>query len=195
MCVFCGKSPTPQSECLCTRTKHLGRVVSLWKYEKPVSQLIKNCKYYDKPRAAILILQFLRTEQLARVLSLVKNCENPTLVPVPPHKDRLQERGFDQARLIAETLSLILAVPVVKKGAVLRILKTPPQAKQNSKEDRLKNVLGAFYLTDPKELSGKTAVLVDDVLTTGATLISLAQTIYHYTRLKTAGIVLAHETR
>jgi len=91
-----------------------------------------------------------------------------TIVPVPLHPKKERKRGYNQSRIfaagIAETTGWALETEVLK-----RIRHTATQTKLNRAE-RQQNVAGAFALTQPERLAGKQVLLVDDVLTTGATL-------------------------
>jgi ComF family protein len=88
-------------------------------------------------------------------------------IPVPLHKKRLKERGFNQALLLAKELSHRTGIPYRKK-AIQKIKYTLPQVKLGIAE-REKGVKGAFHLVEKEVLRGKTILLIDDVYTTGAT--------------------------
>ncbi len=90
------------------------------------------------------------------------------IIPVPLHASDRRKRGFNQTELISEYISAKLKIPVEKK-AVIKKLKTNPQ-KTLSKEDREKNLTGAFDAADEEKIKGKRILLVDDVCTTGSTL-------------------------
>lgn len=97
------------------------------------------------------------------------------IVPVPLHKKRLRQRGFNQSELIAEGISKILQKPVLK-DFIERIDFVESQTRK-SKYDRWLNVEGIFKVTDSQMLSNKHIMLVDDVITTGATMEALSQEI------------------
>jgi ComF family protein len=88
------------------------------------------------------------------------------LVPVPLARQRLRERGFNQAELIAERLGAALAVPVRRRWLV-RVRETSPQSDLTAAQRRA-NVGGAFVATTAA--AGHHVVIIDDVLTTGATV-------------------------
>lgn len=90
------------------------------------------------------------------------------VVPVPLHADRLRERGFNQSLLIARELSRIISMPLVY-DKLKRTRDTGQQVGLKAVE-RKKNVSGAFTLVGPGSFKGKKVLLVDDVITTGATL-------------------------
>ncbi|MEE9522665.1 MAG: ComF family protein [candidate division NC10 bacterium] len=89
------------------------------------------------------------------------------IVPVPLHRRRERDRGFNQADVLASAVARRLHRPVLRKG-VQRIRPTPPQA--GKVRDRVRNVRGAFAVRSPAEIEGRSLLLVDDILTTGATV-------------------------
>lgn len=98
------------------------------------------------------------------------------VVPLPLHPSRLRERGYNQAALIAAGLARELGLPVVE-GELVRLRPTGHQAKLD-REERLRNLQGAFgarRLAVP--WSGRSVLLVDDVLTTGATASAAAEVV------------------
>jgi ComF family protein len=92
------------------------------------------------------------------------------VVPIPLHKRKLRERGYNQAELIARGVSVATSIPV-KTGIVLRKRFTQTQTAL-SLEERQKNVKDAFELrvSDFSDIRDKAFILVDDVITTGATI-------------------------
>ncbi len=89
------------------------------------------------------------------------------LIPVPLHPQRVRQRGFNQAALLARELGRALALPVDTQR-LARIRHTPPQVGLSAAE-RLANVAGAFHYCGSK-LAGQRVCLIDDICTTGATL-------------------------
>jgi competence protein ComFC len=99
---------------------------------------------------------------------------------VPLHPKRQAERGYNQSALVAEGLAQGLEahgiiLPVLE-GLLIRRVETPHQVGL-SREARLENLRGAFAVTDPTVIAGRTLLLIDDVLTTGSTLRECAQTL------------------
>lgn len=89
------------------------------------------------------------------------------LVPVPLHRWRLWHRGFNQAALLAQALARRSGADLAV-DALLRVKPTPPSAGMG-RAARARNVRGVFRVRDGAVVKGRTVVLVDDVLTTGAT--------------------------
>jgi ComF family protein len=90
------------------------------------------------------------------------------IIPVPLHKRKLRERGYNQSEYWANGLSVSLKAPVDTK-TLIRTQYTSTQTKK-SRTDRVKNVENAFRVQRADPLKGKTVLLVDDVITTGSTL-------------------------
>lgn len=90
------------------------------------------------------------------------------VLPVPLHKKKLRKRGFNQSECIARGISEAMNKPL-DTSSVIRIVYSATQTRK-TRYDRWLNVEGIFKVTDPTALSGKHILLVDDVVTTGATL-------------------------
>lgn len=95
------------------------------------------------------------------------------IVPVPLHPKKEAARGFNQAAVIAHGIGEVLDIPV-NEHLLKRTRFTESQTKK-SREERLLNMEGAFALTNPADAAGKHILLIDDVLTTGATLEACAK--------------------
>ena len=94
------------------------------------------------------------------------------LVPIPLHPRRRRERGFNQSALLARSMARWIAIPVC--GRVLtRVRHTAPQVGLTDVE-RTRNLKDAFRCSDPAKVRGKRILLIDDVMTTGATAASAA---------------------
>ena len=90
------------------------------------------------------------------------------LIPLPLYADKEHKRGYNQAAIICNGLSTVMNVPVLS-GIVNRQRFTETQTRKHRIE-RWQNVEGSFIITNPSALKGKSVLLVDDVITTGATL-------------------------
>ena len=100
-------------------------------------------------------------------LSALPGAAPDLLVPVPLHRRRERERGYNQALLLSRCLERAWGIPVVADVLVRRGA-TAPQTDLDAPARR-RNVRGAFAVTNPEPILGRHVVLVDDVLTTGAT--------------------------
>jgi ComF family protein len=135
---------------------HYAHVVPRWRYEFPIDRLIHALKYQHQTAIARWL-----GEQMATTLPPGEHW----LIPMPLHPDRLRQRGFNQAREIARSLARHRRLPLLA-DILHRQRPTAPQADLDQRQRR-RNVRNAFACT--VDLGGKPIILVDDVLTTGAT--------------------------
>lgn len=119
------------------------------------------------------------------------------LVPVPVHRDRARNRGYDQAVLLAEAAGRSLGLPVAP--VLVRERATAPQF-ELGREERTANVAGAFRIADgvpaglgSRPLAGRWIVLVDDVVTTGATLAACSAALLDAGALGVSAVTVARE--
>ncbi len=101
-------------------------------------------------------------------------------IPVPIHPKKLKIRGYNQAEVFAKGLTKSLEIET-KSNILQKTKETVSQTKEN-KQERFENIKGSFQIKDEKAVKGKNVGVVDDVLTTGATLEEIAQI------LKKAGV-------
>lgn len=143
----------------------LNQVTVAFRFEGAIRDAI-HCLKYQRVRRLALPLASL----LARHLQL---CAIPAdaLVPVPLHPRRLAERGFNQSTLLAEHLAEASGIPLLRTGLV-RSRDTPHQVGLDA-QARIQNVHNAFAWQSPTRPPAR-VLLVDDVLTTGATLTACA---------------------
>lgn len=115
-----------------------------------------------------------------------------SIIPVPLHPKRFKERGYNQAEAIARGLSEAMGVPVVT-DVLLRNIYTQTQTKKTRME-RMQNIAGAFTICNPEKIAGGHVLLVDDVITTGATLETCTQTLIDSVNVKVSIGTLAYAT-
>ncbi len=147
-------------------------LLSAYYFDKdgPLQSLIHELKYNSMTSLGVALGNRLGMHVKARMLSM-NICG---LVPVPLHKVKLRERGYNQSEFICKGISDVTGIPVIP-GLLQRNRYTQSQTKLNI-EERKQNVSDAFGLNESarKDIAGKTFVIVDDVITTGATLIECA---------------------
>lgn len=115
--------------------------------------------------------------------------ESDLLIPVPLHKSRHRERGFNQSEIVAEEISKITGLSALKN--VLKRKKNTKDQTNLTPKQREENVRGAFVVTDPEMINGKNIILVDDVITTGATLNECARMLKQAGAEKIFGMTIA----
>jgi len=157
-----------------THPPHFDATLALWRYEFPCDGLVQALKY----RARLALAGF-----FARCLASRTMPEADLIVPMPLHARRLAERGFNQALEIARHLGR----PIEPRG-VLRVKHTPPQT-ELPYEERAKNVRGAFLCK--LDLTGARVAVLDDVMTTGATLNELARALKRAGAARVENLVIA----
>ena len=151
----------------CKRRGDPERLFSAFRYRDPLRQAMFQWKYRD---ASVVyeLLDSLLQEVCERFQVYIP--KNFTLVPIPLHPQRMRERGFNQASLLAKSLATYFSLDC-GEDLLIRVKSTPKQMEIQKSEEREKNVENAFALSPGKEreVEGQDFVLVDDVWTTGAT--------------------------
>jgi ComF family protein len=113
------------------------------------------------------------------------------LVPVPLHKRRERERGYNQSELLARELSKRTGIPLETR-VLRRTRNTPPQVSIEGHEERRRNIEGAFECA--REVGGQKLLVVDDVVTTGSTMSACAGALKASGATSVWGLALARQT-
>lgn len=182
-CVVCGYL----GELLCDRCFYK------LKFEPHIRELeglnVCTSMYFEKNSAIEKIIYFFKYEHyrsayksfiphMKKSLELMTDLNNLLFVPVPLHKKRELERGYNQAEVIAKTLAKSLGFEC--RNLLYRVKNTKQQAKSLGKKEREENMEGAFRLNGTDLSLAQVdlkIVLVDDIVTTGATLIECKETL------------------
>jgi ComF family protein len=138
--------------------------VAAFSYNFPVDKLIQALKFRDR----LILIDFLAKAVTQRITT-----HPDCIVAVPLHSIRLRERGFNQSLLLARHISRSLHIPLLP-DACERVRNTPPQSALPWKE-RDKNMRQAFTCKADAAVHGKHVAIVDDVMTTGASIGELAR--------------------
>ncbi len=151
----------------------------------PIKKAIGFLKYKGKKRIAKVFAEALYARILEEIadLKIMKNFQNPILIPIPLSPKRYRERGYNQTELICKSLieidksNLRHGIDVnftLKTNILLKIKETEHQAHIKDRKRRLKNLEDSFAIKNTKEnieiLKNRSIILIDDVTTTGATL-------------------------
>lgn len=110
------------------------------------------------------------------------------VVAIPLSAKRLQKRGYNQSSVLARAISQELGVPEVE--GLQKIRETTPQMKLR-RHERLKNLAGAF-VADPAIVKNKTVLILDDIITTGATLNEATRALYDAGAFRVLPFAIAH---
>ena len=160
--------PTPNGEicgrCL-SKSPYYDTTFAAYRYDFPIDRLVQSFKYGHR-----LALGAYFGRQLA---ALTDNPGADLIIPLPLHPERLRERGFNQALELARPVGAAWRLPI-DATSCHRTRNTPAQANLAWRE-RVKNIRGAFHCS--ADFTGKRVVLIDDVMTTGASLDECARTL------------------
>ena len=144
------------------RFSFVARWTAIWYYKDAVRASLLRYKFYHR-RSYVPAYTRLLAQKL-----IDTGMDRPDfLVYVPISRRRKWKRGYDQVALIAEALSKELDLPLLR--ALQKIRHTPPQSGLKSAPERRANVLGAYRVICPQKIAGKHLLLLDDIVTTGAT--------------------------
>ncbi|RFT16983.1 MAG: hypothetical protein OP8BY_0925 [Candidatus Saccharicenans subterraneus] len=170
VCPICGRfyhqpaaAGHPCGHCL-ERPEPFSRHRSLGPYSGRLKEIIllfkyKGCEVLSQPLAA-MVYEHLASDGFFDGLDFI--------VPVPLHRKREKQRGFNQAELLGRALSDLSGVPLLP-GILIKVRNTPAQVSLEAAEREM-NLRTAFTVSKAGKINGRTALLVDDVFTTGSTL-------------------------
>ena len=191
-CSWCAK-PLPETgspcpHCLGEGVPHFDRIVQLGVFSDPLKHLIHQMKYHNRwGLAEVLADRLVAQERTKRLLT-----EADVLVPVPLHRLRQIARGYNQAEVIAKRLANRCKVNKLRLvRPVVRLRHTESQTNLTSAAKRHENLRDAFGLVNPRAVRSKHIVVVDDVMTTGATLNAVAAALRHGRPASLSAIVVA----
>ncbi|MCK8827015.1 ComF family protein [Natroniella acetigena] len=163
-CIKCGKL-TENKLCLDCREQERffsqARAVGL--YDAGLKEYIKQLKYEQRQQLARPLAGLLT--RYAEYYYQINRLDLITYIPI--HKERLEERGFNQAYLLAKQLASELRLPI--KSLLARIVDTARQS-ELARQERLQNLAGKFKIENQQLVKGQRILLVDDIFTTGATV-------------------------
>ncbi|MDR2099004.1 MAG: ComF family protein [Rickettsiales bacterium] len=176
-CAYCGSPfefmPDGGARLVCIRClkskPKFDRCVSAAKYNEASRRIILPFKHGDRTNLS----KFIAGVMAASGAELLASAD--AIIPVPIHRLRMMKRKYNQAAEIARRLGSITGKPVMY-DALARTKRTPSQGRMSA-IDRKRNVRGAFAIVNPDALKGMKILLVDDVLTSGATANECAKTL------------------
>ena len=134
-------------------------------YEPTLREAIHLMKYEKKQVISKHLIQLLQ----AHLPQDLASTDYDFLLPIPLHTNRLRQRGFNQAEQIAQGVAQVWGVPV-QTDILLRTRDTVPLSSLESREERTKNIAGAFEVRPQDSIQGRKILLIDDIFTTGTTI-------------------------
>lgn len=180
-------SPVGVNRCsVCKEETCFGMTCPSCQVETPLAQLISLTEYHPKTIPGKLIEYVKYHYSVAAVEEITQWIKNSVevirplqavdiIIPIPLHPRREAERGFNQSQLIAQAVGDILQKPVVT--TILKRTKYTKQQATLNRQERLVNLTKAFVCHNEVLLKNCHCLLVDDVFTTGSTLVNAAQTL------------------
>jgi len=158
---------------------------SPFRFEGAMREAIHKFKYQNLRSLAAPLASMLQEYLVTSPLDV------DVLVPVPLHRKRLRERGYNQARLLAKELGKLINIPVID-DVLVRQRHTLPQARTATVEERKLNIADSFTCRDNR-LRNRQVLLLDDVATSGATLDACAAALKSNGAASVWGLVMARE--
>jgi len=179
----------PDSECLCgdciLKPPAFSGARCFGYYTGELGGLIRAFKFHHKRNLSEILAPFL----VDTFHETWYRDDFDMIIAVPLHPERLRDRGYNQAALLARTLSLRIGVPFHKR-VLIRKRSTAPQTGLSDVQ-RAANVRNAFDCRDPGRIAGCRILLIDDVMTTGATVSSAARVLMKSGALRVSVLTLA----
>lgn len=163
------------------------RVTAFLFYAKggPVRQILYALKYYGNQRIGVFMGRCMAAELKPSGFFDGIDC----LMPVPLHAAKLKHRGYNQSASLAEGISAVTGIPV-GEGLLVKVRSTDTQTRKSSYE-RWVNMRDVFVCPSERLLEGKHVLLVDDVFTTGATMVACADAMQGVRGLRISVLTLA----
>jgi competence protein ComFC len=204
-CLICGKSGQDLCAlCLADSPPALRESASwifpIFDYRHiPIKKSIWLLKYKGKKRLAHIFAEILYEKIIEELsdLSVLNNFRKPLLIPIPLSKKRYRERGYNQSELICQELIKINNLRdsidwKLEKNILIKVKETEHQVNVSDRRNRLKNLFDSFSIKNGELIKGKNIILIDDVLTTGATLNEAKKILKRYGARKVIAFTIAH---
>jgi len=182
--LFCGRcrARLPEGRKICHRDVPFLMGAATDYGDDPVKALIHGLKFRFLKRAGEILGRVLieYTDSVAELRELItERAEETLVIPIPLSKKRLRERGFNQSEIIAQVFADRYRLDLAT-DCLARTRDTKPQSETENAGERLTNVRGCFLVEQDKLLNcKKTVILVDDVITSGATILAAAEELKH----------------
>lgn len=187
-CMICDQNSffgTTHTHCSSSFTP--ASTLNIYKYKGHIRKIIKDSKYHSK--------EFITLKYLTR-LGIKKSINNghqipkhTVVIPIPLSKGREKERGFNQAEIIAKEIAKIFRLKVHTN--VLKRLKETQTQHQKNRIARFENLQDAFIIKNKNRIKNRKILLIDDICTTGATLLETSKTLLTFNAAEVRCLTLA----
>ena len=172
-------------------------IEALFEYRaKAIQGLIWKLKYKNTRPVGRILGELLYEHMLLKIseLALFSGTKRFLLVPIPLSLQKLRLRGFNQMELVGQEIEKLDHAEVLKysPGILIKTRHTKPQMEIRKKEERLANVVDSFAVTKSEKIEGESIILIDDVTTTGATLLEARKVLLEAGARSVFPIAIAH---
>jgi len=201
-CLSCGKNGKDLCfNCLETFTpaerETAKWIFPLYDYRNPlIKKTIWLLKYKGKKRIAVIFAEVLYERILEELSDLtpLENFRQPILIPIPLSNKRKRERSYNQTELICKEIIKLDKKNnlILEKNILIKPKETEHQARIESRNKRLKNIIGSFEIKNLEKIKNKNVILIDDVTTTGATLFEAKKILKQAGAKKIIAFTIAH---
>ena len=145
--------------------RSLDELIYFFKYENDIRKMILSYKFFNKYYFGKVFAKImLKNEKFCGILEFYD-----IIIPVPMHKSKIKERGYNQAELLAENLVKDYKALVYEKSILIKAVNNKKQSSLSEKE-RYSNIKNVFKVQNSDKIKEKRIILVDDICTTSATL-------------------------
>ncbi len=176
ICIYCHRASVGGlTHPACRRRGGIRGFVTIFHYNTPLKRIIKSIKYRRARTVWGELASIIDPHVLTKLSPYKRSSEDLVIQPIPLHSIRYKERGFNQADLVAQWLSLIIEKPIV--DYLRRVKHTSAQAQLLRRVERHRNMQSAFDLKQDVRIKDRSVIIVDDVVTSGSTSKSAASTL------------------
>ena len=159
----------------------------IFMYGGVIRQIFLNYKFNEKAYLYKTFTNFLLKNE--KFVEIIKSYD--IIIPVPVSKERRKKRGYNQSGLIAKEISKKLNIPI-NQTSLKKVKNIVAQSTLN-KEQREKNIQGAYIMKNAKSLKSKKVLIIDDIYTTGSTINECSKILYEVGTNKIGALTIAKD--